>query len=219
LQRLDRLTHDEARTTAAETLKVVYGLVQEMSKQVHSTCDCRLLRLFLNRRKGIHGQCPGRARYAYWCLCSDFAADQESEILHQMVSDKNKSKRQLFSTFPPMTGKPNIDRQVTSCGEIFEAGSLLLTRGKITTSLANLGTARPQSGSFKVTRSPNGNRPDRVHFYGFMGNVSWRLVLELSQTLTTFLLRSGRRKERILVRKSYRLSSMTTHGVNQFHHY
>lgn len=30
LQRLDRLTLDEARTTAAHTLEVVYGLVQNM---------------------------------------------------------------------------------------------------------------------------------------------------------------------------------------------
>ena len=30
LQRLDRLTQDEARTTAAQMLEVVYGLVQNM---------------------------------------------------------------------------------------------------------------------------------------------------------------------------------------------
>ena len=30
IQRLDRLTQDEARTTAAQTLEVVYGLVQNM---------------------------------------------------------------------------------------------------------------------------------------------------------------------------------------------
>jgi len=30
LQRLDRLTQDEARTTAAQTLEVVYGLAQNM---------------------------------------------------------------------------------------------------------------------------------------------------------------------------------------------
>jgi hypothetical protein len=30
LQRLDRLTQDEARTTAAQTLEVVYGLMQNM---------------------------------------------------------------------------------------------------------------------------------------------------------------------------------------------
>ncbi len=35
LQRLDRLTLDEARTTAAEVLKVVYGLVRDMSEQTH----------------------------------------------------------------------------------------------------------------------------------------------------------------------------------------
>ena len=29
-QRLDRLTQDEARTTAAQTLEVVYGLLQNM---------------------------------------------------------------------------------------------------------------------------------------------------------------------------------------------
>ena len=38
LQRLDHLTQDEARTTAAEILRVVYGLVQDMSQQTHSTC-------------------------------------------------------------------------------------------------------------------------------------------------------------------------------------
>jgi hypothetical protein len=31
LQRLDRLTQDEARTTAAQSLEVIYGLVQNMS--------------------------------------------------------------------------------------------------------------------------------------------------------------------------------------------
>ena len=38
LQRLDRLTQDESRTTAAEILKIVYGLVQDMSELMHSTC-------------------------------------------------------------------------------------------------------------------------------------------------------------------------------------
>lgn len=31
MQRLDRLTQDEARTTAAQTLEVIYGLVKNMS--------------------------------------------------------------------------------------------------------------------------------------------------------------------------------------------
>jgi hypothetical protein len=54
LQRLDRLTQDEGRTTAAQTLEVVHGLVQNMkmmfmdSEQTRMTCH-RLqetLRLF-----------------------------------------------------------------------------------------------------------------------------------------------------------------------------
>jgi len=44
LQRLDRLTQDEARTTAAQILEVVYGLVQNMSvvmngEQTPSACN------------------------------------------------------------------------------------------------------------------------------------------------------------------------------------
>ena len=44
LQRLDRLTQDEARITAAQTLEVVYGLVQNMrvvvdGEQARSSCN------------------------------------------------------------------------------------------------------------------------------------------------------------------------------------
>jgi hypothetical protein len=44
LQRLDRLTQDEARSTAAQTLKVVYGLVHNMNvvidgKRIHLVCQ------------------------------------------------------------------------------------------------------------------------------------------------------------------------------------
>ena len=43
LQRLDRLTDDEARTTAAQTLEVVHGLVQNIrvvmdGEQKHYVC-------------------------------------------------------------------------------------------------------------------------------------------------------------------------------------
>jgi hypothetical protein len=47
LQRLDRLTQDEARTTAAQTLEVVHGLVQNMKvfmdgEQIDMACRRRL---------------------------------------------------------------------------------------------------------------------------------------------------------------------------------
>ena len=43
VQRLDRLTQDEARQTVAQILKVVHGLVGNMKvvmdgKQIHQTC-------------------------------------------------------------------------------------------------------------------------------------------------------------------------------------
>ena len=54
LQRLDRLTQDEARTTAVETLKVIYGLIQEMSEHAHTLLFThRLLSIFPARRRAI----------------------------------------------------------------------------------------------------------------------------------------------------------------------
>jgi hypothetical protein len=59
LQRLDRLTQDEARTTAAQTLEVVYRLVQNTNvlvdgEQTHMTCHRRLLSgVTPTRRQGI----------------------------------------------------------------------------------------------------------------------------------------------------------------------
>ena len=43
VQRLDRLTHDEARQTVAQILKVVHGLVESMkvvinSEKIHQAC-------------------------------------------------------------------------------------------------------------------------------------------------------------------------------------
>ena len=44
LQRLDRLTQDEARITSAQTLGVVYGLVGNM-KEIMQGAQCLLYRL------------------------------------------------------------------------------------------------------------------------------------------------------------------------------
>jgi hypothetical protein len=68
LQRLDRLTEDEARATAAQTLEVVHVLVQNM-KAVMNGIKTRpsmnaLSDEHLSREHGIHGQCPGSPRYS-----------------------------------------------------------------------------------------------------------------------------------------------------------
>ena len=64
LQRLDRLTVDEARTTAAQTLEVVYGLVQNMKvvidgEQTHLACLLLAVHIFPCRWESIDRECPG----------------------------------------------------------------------------------------------------------------------------------------------------------------
>ena len=67
LHRLDRLTLDEARTTAAQTLEVVYGLVQNM-RVVMDGEQIRLDSLLLTiqhlpfRWPSINRQCSGHPR-------------------------------------------------------------------------------------------------------------------------------------------------------------
>jgi uncharacterized protein YpuA (DUF1002 family) len=58
VQRLDRLTQDEARQTVAQILKVVHGLVENMKvvmdgEQIHQARPRRVLRIFPCRRRGI----------------------------------------------------------------------------------------------------------------------------------------------------------------------
>jgi hypothetical protein len=69
LQRLDRLTQDEARITAAQILEVVYGLFQNMrvvmdgeqSTEVVAQLGAEVLS---SRRQGIDRPCKGCPRYA-----------------------------------------------------------------------------------------------------------------------------------------------------------
>ena len=69
-QRLDRLTLDEARTTAAQNLQAVYGLVQNMrvvmdGEQVLLVLGLSRspLNIVYSRWKGNGRQCPRSSRY------------------------------------------------------------------------------------------------------------------------------------------------------------
>jgi hypothetical protein len=64
LQRLDRLTVDEARTTSAQTLEVVYGLVQNMKavidgEQTHLAWLLLAVDIFPCRWESIDRECLG----------------------------------------------------------------------------------------------------------------------------------------------------------------
>src|SRR5579863_5135099 len=93
-----------------------------------------------------------------------------------------------FLILPLLTRSTEIGWQVTSCGEIFEIGSFPLIHGKTTILPVNRTTRGLQRGFFKATRIRNGKHPDRVHFYGYMGNVSSHIAITLSQILIVFTL-------------------------------
>ena len=106
LQRLDRLTQDEARMTVAQTLGVVHGLVGNMkvvmegAKFLH---DCSQIIIFLMVRyvrwQGVNGEYSTRFGYV------SRAAEQDPPhllwsvvALHQVLNEMNKMKRSLFSS-------------------------------------------------------------------------------------------------------------------------
>jgi hypothetical protein len=61
---------------------------------------------------------------------------------------------------------------VKNSRKIFDVGSLHLIRGRITIYPVDRDTPGRQCGLLEAVPSQIGNRPDRVPFCGFMGNVS-----------------------------------------------
>jgi hypothetical protein len=127
--------------------------------------------------------CPRCSRYIFLATMSEIYSNQELEILHQVVSDINKLKRQYSLTVPLLPRIIGIVWQVTNCGKIFFVGYLPQIHGKVTTSPAHRGKARPGHGSLTAIRFRNGKNTDPSPFYGFMGNVSCHPALPPSQRL------------------------------------
>ena len=102
LHRVDRLTQEEARITAAQTLGVVYGLIQNMRVVMNGEKNTRglstrcVLRVLLSRRQGIYRPCYGRAQYVFPATINRKPSDRALEIMQELASDLNKSKRQSF---------------------------------------------------------------------------------------------------------------------------
>ena len=101
LKRLDRLTQDEARNTAAQTLEVVYGLVQSMTvvmdgEQIHWPISAQSReKSYVDGKASVDG-----IRDALSMFCGPKSSDSVSnyvlETIQQVASDLNKSKRKLF---------------------------------------------------------------------------------------------------------------------------
>ena len=100
LERLDRLTQDEARTTAAHTLVVVHGLVQNMRGFMDGEDLTRFMMcciecpFSLDGKASIDGIREERSTSCWRRASSAFHGTLD--ILHQMASEMNKFKRGLF---------------------------------------------------------------------------------------------------------------------------
>jgi hypothetical protein len=142
-------------------------------------------------------------------------SDKALELLQQIASDLNRSKRQFVFCISTADKNTEILLQVTSYNKTFKIGSLPLTHGKITISPASRTIPGPQRGSSRAIPFWNGSRLDRVHFCGFMANVRL-LPVPLLQDLMVFALYSGRREECPLVTNPFYLSVSRTYNTCQF---
>jgi hypothetical protein len=126
-----------------------------------------------------------------------------------------------FRIFPLLTGSAKIVSQVMGYRDVSNCGYLPPIRGGITTSPTVCGTAGPGHGSFKVKGSQSGKNLERVHYYGFMGSVSRRLAVPLSQAewLMVFPLHSWYRKECALVHYPFDIFFLRAYYFGQFHHH
>jgi len=96
------------------------------------------------------------------------------EILHELASEMNKAKREILHGVSLLSGITEIvwPWQVTNHSKVFKVGSLRLTHRRITILLANRDTREQRRGLSEAAPSRSGSRPDQVHYYGFMENVS-----------------------------------------------
>jgi hypothetical protein len=77
VQRLDRLTQEEARMTAAQTLEVVHGLIQNMKvvmdgEQIRQVCRPHGVEDLPSRRQGIGRPFKGCPRYVFQATTKQF---------------------------------------------------------------------------------------------------------------------------------------------------
>ena len=93
-------------------------------------------------------------------------------MVQQLVSDKNKSKRQSLLMLRSLVGITEIVWQVTGYRKIFSSGYHHLILGGTTVLPANHATLGLEHGSFRETRFRNGKRlRRRAPVCGFMGDV------------------------------------------------
>ncbi len=101
LQRLDRLTQDEARTAAAQALEVVYGLAQNMRTVINGKkIRYRLSFAGCGASFPLDGEASAdgirNALGTFFDNNKLLGFNSVLEILHELTSEMNKAKREIF---------------------------------------------------------------------------------------------------------------------------
>jgi hypothetical protein len=109
-----------------------------------------------------------------WRQSPDAMSDWVVESMQEIVSELKKEQRGLLLCRCPRRQPWNTERdlQVTSCSKTSGTGFHLQTRGRIITSLVNVGIVEPELGGLKATLILSGSLLVRVRSCGFMENVS-----------------------------------------------
>lgn len=107
LQRLDRLTLDEARTTATQTLDVVHGLVQNMRVVLNGELTLLLdaysvSNVLPSRRQSIFKRCLGFSWYVWSVRSSYHIPECIVGIMQEILDKMNEARRRriLFTCVP-----------------------------------------------------------------------------------------------------------------------
>ena len=176
LHRLDRLTQDEARTTAAQTLEVVYGLVQNMRvvmdgermffclssahRSASYALDGKVSADGIQKALGTFGWRESGLGMSNWM----------KEMMQDIASEINKSKRELL-LYRHHYVETETTLQVRYCCKTLESGLPLRILVETTTVLENYTTEEHRHGSSMEMLMGNGNRLARILIYGFTENV------------------------------------------------
>ena len=101
LERLNRLTQDEVKLTAAQILEVVHGLAQSMrvvtdGEQLYRACHLLDANIVYSRQQSIVRMCSECPWYVFEVPTNHTASNRTSETMNEIASEMNKSKRQLM---------------------------------------------------------------------------------------------------------------------------
>jgi hypothetical protein len=177
LQRLDRLTQDEARITVAQTLSVVHGLVSNTKIVMEGAqlfFDCSLTFCWILLLSDGKASTDSIRQALSMSLARHLVLPVLTSCCSVTSGDRKRSEQDqtfvspLFSPYPP---RPKRPLQVTNCKGISDTGSLLPILQRTTTSCGRDTIKELENGSLRAAYYQIGNRQGRC--CGFMANVRY----------------------------------------------